>query len=110
MNSLPSPLIINTRNHNKRTSLTMLAQSNSVIKSSSVGNDYFVKYYTSNHCSMFDEQINSNNQRKDDDNHHQYCRSVVITDTSSNFRPTVLANNHRHHHYTKRYRRCEYIS
>ena len=53
-----------------------ISSSLSVIKSSSVGNDYFVKCYTSNHCSMFDEQINSNNQRKDDDNHHQVSMRV----------------------------------
>jgi len=50
----------------------------SFIKSSSIVNDCFVKFSTSNHCSMFGEQINCinryNNQKKDD--HHRVSMHV----------------------------------
>ncbi len=38
----------------------------SVIKSFPIFNDYLFKFHTSNHCSMFDEQINCINRCKDD--------------------------------------------
>lgn len=106
MNSLPS-LIIKRRNHNKRASLAMPVQSYSAMKSCPIVNDYFVKLYTSNHCSMFDEQINCINQRKED-HHQRYPRSVVITNTSSNFRSTSFRNNH--HYQMKRYQHRGYTS
>jgi outer membrane phospholipase A len=52
----------------------------SFIKSFPIVNDYFIKFYTSNHCSMFDEQINCINQRKDD-HHHQvsmHIQSILL--------------------------------
>ncbi|CAM4765474.1 unnamed protein product [Rotaria magnacalcarata] len=113
MNSLQSS-IINTRNNNKRASLAMSAQSTSFIKSLPIVNDYFVKFYTSNHCSMFDEQLNCINrpcnQRKDGDHDdHKYRRPVVVNNNSSNFRSTILNNNY--HHYMKRdHRRISNLS